>query len=62
MEEGNSFASYGSELSAALLESNINNLELYRISNNTIIPSSKNLELAVLPSKEKIISMITNNI
>ena len=62
VEEGNSFASYGSELSAALLESNINNLELYRISNNTIIPSSKNLELAVLPSKEKIISMITNNI
>ena len=62
VEEGNAFAAFSSELTASLLENKINNFELFRISNNNIIPSSRNLELEVLPSKEKISSLIINNL
>ena len=62
IEEGNSFAAFSSELIASLLENKINNFELFRIANNNIIPSSRNLELAVLPSKEKIVSLILKNL
>ena len=62
IEEGNSFAAFSSELTASLLENKINNFELFRIANNNIIPSSRNLELAVLPSKEKIVSLIIKNL
>ena len=62
VEEGNSFAAFSSELTASLMENKINNFELFRISNNNIIPSSRNLELEVLPSKDKILSLIINNL
>ena len=62
VEEGNSFAAFSSELTTSLIENKINNFELFRISNNNIIPSSRNLELEVLPSKEKIISIVVNNL
>ena len=61
VEEGNSFASFGSELVSSLLENNYNNFDLFRISNNNIIPSSRELELKVLPTKDKIVSLINNN-
>ena len=62
VEEGNSFGAFSSELIASLMENKINNFELFRIANNNIIPSSRNLELAVLPSKEKIVSLIIKNL
>ena len=62
IEEGNSFGSFSSELTASLIEKDINNFKLFRISNNSIIPSSRALELEVLPSKEKIVSIVKHNL
>ena len=58
VEEGNSYASYSSEVVANLHENHCKNFSLLRISNNTIIPSSKELELVVLPNSLKIKSSI----
>jgi 2-oxoisovalerate dehydrogenase E1 component len=58
VEEGNSYASYSSEVVSNLHENHFNNFSLLRISNNTIIPSSKELEEFVLPNSFKIKSSI----
>jgi 2-oxoisovalerate dehydrogenase E1 component len=58
IEEGNSFASYSSEVSACLSENNVLDFQLFRISNNGIVPSSRDLELNVLPSSNKILELI----
>jgi 2-oxoisovalerate dehydrogenase E1 component len=54
IEEGNSFASFSSEVIAGLVENRVNNFSLLRISNNSIIPSSRKLEEYVLPTSNKI--------
>jgi 2-oxoisovalerate dehydrogenase E1 component len=58
VEEGNSFASFSSEVVSNLVENNLNNFSLLRISNNTIIPSSRELEELILPTYLKIKSSI----
>jgi 2-oxoisovalerate dehydrogenase E1 component len=58
VEEGNSFGSFSSEVVSNLVENNLNNFSLLRISNNTIIPSSRELEELVLPTYLKIKSSI----
>ena len=58
IEEGNSFASFSSEVTAHLVENCMNNFSLLRISNNSIIPSSRNLEEYVLPTSNKIYDKI----
>lgn len=60
VEEGNSFASFSSEVIASLLEKNISNFKVLRISNNTIIPSSRKLEQNILPTSAKIALEIIN--
>lgn len=60
IEEGNSFASFSSEVVSNLIEINSVNFRLLRISNNSIIPSSRELELNVLPTSLKIKSTIIN--
>ena len=59
IEEGNSFASYSSEVVSVLIENGNKNFALQRISNNTIIPSSRELELNVLPTSYKIKNIIS---
>jgi len=59
IEEGNSFASYSSEVVSVLTENGNKNFSLQRISNNTIIPSSRELESFVLPTSNKIKNIIT---
>ena len=54
IEEGSSFAAYSSELVAGLLEERDTHFKLLRIANRMIIPSSRDLELHVLPTKELI--------
>jgi 2-oxoisovalerate dehydrogenase E1 component len=60
VEEGNSFASFSSEVVSNLLDSKFNDFSLLRISNNSIIPSSRELEEMVLPNYLKINKLITN--
>ena len=50
VEEGNSFAALSSEIIANLIENNFLLFKLLRISNNNLIPSSRDLELNVLPT------------
>ena len=59
IEEGNSFASYSSEVVTTLIEKGCKNFSLQRISNNSIIPSSRELEIYVLPTSNKIKNIIT---
>lgn len=59
IEEGNSFASFSSEVVTMLVEKKCKNFSLLRISNNSIIPSSRELELNVLPTSFKIKSQIS---
>ena len=54
VEEGNSFAAFSSEVVSNLVENGLNNFSLGRIANNTIIPSSRELEKNVLPTSNKI--------
>jgi 2-oxoisovalerate dehydrogenase E1 component len=60
VEEGNSFASFSSELVSNLVENKCANFNLLRISNDTIVPSSRELEKEVLPTSIKIKSSIIN--
>lgn len=60
IEEGSSFAAFSSEITSALLENMCNDFSLLRISNNSIIPSSRDLEKLVLPNSNKIIDLIIN--
>ena len=59
IEEGNSFASFSSEVVSMLVEKKCKNFSLLRISNNSIIPSSREFELKVLPTAIKIKSQIS---
>jgi len=58
VEEGNSFAAFGSEVVTQLLEAGVNIEVVKRISNNTIIPSSSVAESKLLPNKDNIIKTI----
>lgn len=58
VEEGSSIASWGSELIARLSEFGINNLNIERLANDTIIPCSLPAELDLLPSAEKIVKKV----
>ncbi|MCG2590657.1 alpha-ketoacid dehydrogenase subunit alpha/beta [Rhodohalobacter sulfatireducens] len=58
VEEGTSIASWGSELIARLVEDGIDDLNVQRLSNDTIIPCSLEAELDLLPSAEKIIRKV----
>ena len=60
VEEGSSYASYGSELAAWILENDdeSDNTQLYRIANNGVVPASRELEKSVLSIKDKIISLV----
>jgi 2-oxoisovalerate dehydrogenase E1 component len=60
IEEGSSFSSFSSEVISSLIENRIHDFSLLRISNNHIIPSSRELEMEVLPSSLKIKSLIKN--
>ena len=60
IEEGNSYAAFSSEVVSHMLENNFNKFSLLRISNNIIIPSSRELEQLVLPTTLKIKSSISN--
>lgn len=60
VEEGNSFASFSSELVSNLVENKCSNFKLLRISNDNIVPSSRELEKEVLPTSLKIKSSIIN--
>lgn len=60
VEEGNSFAAFSSEVVSNLIENNFNDYKLLRISNNTIVPSSRELEQNVLPTSLSIKSSIVN--
>jgi len=60
IEEGNSFASLSSEVITNLHENKCHDYSLLRISNNNIIPSSRELEEHVLPTEIKIKNSIIN--
>jgi 2-oxoisovalerate dehydrogenase E1 component len=60
IEEGSSFAAFSSEITTTLLENKCNNFTLLRISNNSIIPSSRELEQLVLPTSNKIRESLIN--
>jgi 2-oxoisovalerate dehydrogenase E1 component len=60
IEEGSSFAAFSSEITSTMLENKCNEFSLLRISNNTIIPSSRELEQLVLPNSNKIRESIIN--
>jgi 2-oxoisovalerate dehydrogenase E1 component len=60
IEEGNGFASWGSEMVSYISEKLRGNLEFYRISNNDVIPSSLSAELEIIPNKDLIIKKIKN--
>jgi 2-oxoisovalerate dehydrogenase E1 component len=62
VQEGHSFGSFGSEVVSVLIKNNFRNFNLINISNNTIIPSSRELEEKVLPTNEKISKLILNNL
>ena len=59
IEEGNSFAGYSSEMVSTLVENKCKDFDLLRVSNNTIVPSSRDLEMRVLPTSHKIKSQIS---
>jgi 2-oxoisovalerate dehydrogenase E1 component len=58
VEEGSSIASWGSELVARLVEAGVKDLNVQRLSNDTIIPCSMDAELDLLPSADKIIEKV----
>jgi 2-oxoisovalerate dehydrogenase E1 component len=62
VQEGNSFGSFGSEIVSNLIRNNFKEFNLINISNNTIIPSSRELEENVLPTSEKISKLILDNL
>jgi len=60
IEEGNSFASFSSEVVSKLIEDNCCNFRLLRISNDSIVPSSRELEQTILPTSLRIKNSIIN--
>jgi len=58
VEEGSSVASWGSELIARLAEYGIGDLNIQRLSNDTVIPCSLPAELDLLPSGARIIEKV----
>ena len=62
VQEGNSFGSFGSEVVSNLIKNNFKEFDLINISNNTIIPSSRELEEKVLPTSEKICKLILDSL
>jgi 2-oxoisovalerate dehydrogenase E1 component len=62
VQEGNSFCSFGSEVVSSLIKNNFKEFDLINISNNTIIPSSRELEEKVLPTSEKISKLILQSL
>jgi 2-oxoisovalerate dehydrogenase E1 component len=58
IEEGNSVASWGSEVVTRIVESGVEIKKLIRISNNSIVPSYLNLELDILPNSNLIFNTI----
>ena len=62
VQEGNSFGSYGSEIVSNLIKNNFKEFEYINISNNTIIPSSRELEENILPTSEKISKLILDRL
>jgi 2-oxoisovalerate dehydrogenase E1 component len=62
VQEGNSFGSFGSEVVSSLIKNNFKDFDLINISNNTIIPSSRELEGTVLPTSEKISKLILDSL
>ena len=62
VQEGNSFGSFGSEVVSSLIKNNFKDFDLINISNNTIIPSSRELEEKVLPTSEKISKLILDSL
>ena len=60
IEEGSSFAAFSSEITSTLLENKCNEFTLLRIANNSIIPSSRDLEQLVLPTSNKIRESLIN--
>lgn len=62
IQEGHSYGSFCSEVVSSLIKNNVTDFDVINISNNTIIPSSRNLENKVLPTKEKISVLILNSL
>ncbi len=62
VQEGNSFGSFGSEVVSSLIKNNFKEFDLINISNNTIIPSSRELEEKVLPTNGKICKLILESL
>jgi 2-oxoisovalerate dehydrogenase E1 component len=60
IEEGNSFASFSSEVVSKLIEDKCCNFRLLRISNDSIVPSSRELEQTVLPTSLRIKNSVIN--
>tara|TARA_B110000027_G_scaffold18636_1_gene19433 strand:- start:1326 stop:1559 length:234 start_codon:yes stop_codon:yes gene_type:complete len=58
IEEGNSFGAYSSEIVTSLIKNETKEFSILRGSNNSIIPSSRELENKVLPTKATITSAI----
>jgi 2-oxoisovalerate dehydrogenase E1 component len=58
VEEGSSVASWGGELVSRLVESGVGNINVQRLSNDTVIPCSLPAELDLLPSGKKIIEKV----
>jgi 2-oxoisovalerate dehydrogenase E1 component len=58
VEEGNSFASFSSEVLTNIFENGLKNFSFIKISNNLTIPSSRELESIVLPTSSKIVKTI----
>lgn len=58
IEEGNGEAAWGSEIVAKLLETGVSIKKLKRFYNDSIIPSSLEAELALLPTKKNIVNSI----
>jgi pyruvate/2-oxoglutarate/acetoin dehydrogenase E1 component len=61
VEEGSSFAGFGAELIAALMEKLTSFVKIRRIGALPVpIPSVKSLETAILPTKERILKKFKN--
>ena len=58
VEEGNGFASFGSELITQTLSCVDERISVSRLNNNTIVPASSYAEVNVLPDRQKIVSTI----
>lgn len=58
IEEGNGFASWGSEIISYISAKSDDSIKFYRLNNNYVIPCSINAEMNLIPDKEMIIKKI----